>query len=273
MANSPAKRDRLCPKCRVEAPLGASACASCGWEWDAYEYLIQCFSGNIPTLPIPPIILKKNEEAYYASSVSVYEAKNDSPRLVGAGSFVITNTRIVLSGASKVNYSIALAKINDWAMSATGINIHNEGRYGGRTYTVDDQWRVSVILSSLLKLKATDRSLPIKPFDEHSAEDRKVLLDIMASRGTMKAGRAEMAKRIQEQEAAFETFQRRLQWKRWYQTALNEPVALVILLVILPPVGLVALLISSRFRGGWKLLLFLLGFIALGKWIQFLGLG
>ena len=147
------------------------------------EFLIRCFLEGPPVLEESPIILKNGEEAYYHSTVNVYQQKTvtKTHRLYGGtrinvglplyfggstpistskevvsnmgyGELVVTNQRIVIMG-SKVNYSIKLSDINDFDISGNNIQIFSEGKYGGRLYSVNDGEKLNAILSSLLKGK------------------------------------------------------------------------------------------------------------------------
>lgn len=151
------------------------------------EFFLRCFLEGPPALEESPIILKKGEEAYYHSTVNVYQEKTvtkthrvyGGTRIkigslplyfgastpistskevlseVGDGELVVTNQRVVIMG-SKVNYSIKLSDINDFDISGDDVQIFSEGKYGGRSYLVEDGWKVSAILTALLK----SQSLP-----------------------------------------------------------------------------------------------------------------
>lgn len=143
-----------------------------------------CNTGNLPEISDPPIMLKKGEKAHFTSPVKVIEQKTEaktrryyagtrlklgklpiylgssSPstsyreviRDVGEGVFVITNKRIVCIG-TKINYSIPLERINDLSMFSNALQIHNEGRFGGRFYLVDRPQRAFVMINALSKKK------------------------------------------------------------------------------------------------------------------------
>src|SRR5208283_3552083 len=119
-------------------------------------------SGKFPLISNPPVNLKAGEVAHHVCPVEVRQLKTETktyrgyggtkikigkiplflggsvPQTVsrevltslGTGNFVITNKRVVLSG-TKVNYSIKLDQINDLKLFKEGIQIMNEGAYGG----------------------------------------------------------------------------------------------------------------------------------------------
>ena len=146
------------------------------------DFFLRCFLEGPPVLEESPIILKKGEEAYYHSTVNVYQEKTvtktnrvyGGTRIkigslplyfgastpistskevlseVGDGELVLTNQRVVIMG-SKVNYSIKLSDINDFDISGDDVQIFSEGKYGGRLYSVTSAWKINAILNSLLK--------------------------------------------------------------------------------------------------------------------------
>lgn len=160
-------------------------------------------AGHFPVVHECPVALRAGETAFFVHAVKVLEQKTetltnriyvgtrlkvgsvplylggsapmpvsrDVTKEVGTGWLVITNERVVLVG-TKLNYSIALSSVFEVEhdVHANVVQIHCEGRHGGRFYVLPDgSSAAAAILRTLLARRAPPpdlssvSSVPIEP--------------------------------------------------------------------------------------------------------------
>ena len=163
--------------------LDASQVAPHTYQLELRVFYQECLAGRIPVLSSVSVNLKRREEAYFESEVSVVQQKtrtvthrayggtrvkigkmpiylggstpvrtsHEEMVQVGQGRFILTNQRVMLVG-TKINYSIPITKINDIEVFGDALQILNEGRFAGRFYflpTSDDIIRAAMIIQAL----------------------------------------------------------------------------------------------------------------------------
>ena len=137
--------------------------------------------GQLPEVPSPSIKLKANERACFESPVVVHQQKTEVQTMhvyagtrvkggglpiylggrapirtsreilqkIDSGHLVVTQKRVALMG-TKLNYSITLDKLMGLELFSDAVQIHAEGRYGGRFYMIDAPKRLYWILEHLI---------------------------------------------------------------------------------------------------------------------------
>ncbi|MBM4354844.1 MAG: hypothetical protein FJ109_13825 [Deltaproteobacteria bacterium] len=138
--------------------------------------------GRVPVVESPSVTLKRGEIAHLQVPVSVIQQKTKTvtrrgyigtrvkigglPIYLGAsqpfqttsevimpvgnGQLVMTSQRIVLIG-TKLDYSIKLDAVLHVGEFSNAIQLHHEGRYGGRIYKMDEPRRAFLLLKHLLQ--------------------------------------------------------------------------------------------------------------------------
>ena len=162
---------------RIMAPVRQRLRAQ---EFDAFRE--QCARGHFPVVRDCPIALRSEETAHLVCPVKVLETKAESlthrtyvgtriklgklpvylghsvptrtyeamTREIGEGLMVITNERVVLVG-TKLDYSIGLSSILAVENpDAHTLQIHSEGRTGGRFYITANASAAAIILDGLV---------------------------------------------------------------------------------------------------------------------------
>lgn len=275
------EEERTCPRCNTVNDARAENCSKCSLDFNFLDYMMDCFSGSVPEGPIPSVVLKTGEVAYFSSPVNLYAHKTEvnvhrryigtrvqlagmpiylgqsspvkeSYRVLvqlGQGDFVMTNQRIIAASGS-TNISIPLNKILDFGFFGDAIQIIiNEGRYSGTIYEVSAPWRLWVLLVTKLKVEPMGKLLETSNPAKISEEDRGFVLNIIKQKEQMEKSR-----------------------RNWelMDTYVRSTPATVIWTIIFPPVGFYSLYKNERLGGFSKLILTFVGLYSLSRWISLL---
>lgn len=150
----------------------------------------KCQKGELTPVGNPPVILKKNETAYYVTTALVTEiatqtkthrlysgtrfklgnlpiyfggstpvtTSKEHMKTYGEAYFVITDKRIVISG-EKVSYGIPLDSLINFVIYEDAIQLRHEGRYNGRGYVMKEPKRAGLILNTLISQHAVTKNI------------------------------------------------------------------------------------------------------------------